>query len=253
MNLEMGLEQAPNDGRSDAIDAAGMRHTPRMSAERAERIRQWHDAAYEAAKSDGAQERGFDYLGITVTIPNGVQPITGTSHMLGEAVLAEVRAEDRVLDMGTGSGVNAILAASTASYVLAVDVSPNAVGAAQENAERNGVADRIEVRVSDIFSAVDGEFDLIVFDPPFRWFKPRDEIEANTTDENYRAMTAFFEQAREHLSSRGRMLIFFGSSGDLGYLRYLFDTHGFTAEVVARDGFVKDDWPVEYLTFRLTP
>jgi hypothetical protein len=73
MNLEMGLEQAPNDGRSDAIDAAGMRHTPRMSAERAERIRQWHDAAYEAAKSDGAQERGFDYLGITVTIRGGAQ------------------------------------------------------------------------------------------------------------------------------------------------------------------------------------
>ena len=116
-----------------------------------------------------------------------------------------------------------------------------------------GAEPSAEIRVSDVFSAVDSEFDLIVFDPPFRWFKPRDEIEANTTDENYRAMTAFFEQARERLSSRGRMLLFFGSSGDLGYLRHLFDAHGFTAEVVARDGFVKDDWPVEYFTFRWTP
>jgi hypothetical protein len=44
-----------------------------MSAERAD-IRQWHDdAAYEAAKRDGAHERGFDYLGITVTIRGGAQ------------------------------------------------------------------------------------------------------------------------------------------------------------------------------------
>lgn len=37
---------------------------------------------------------------------------------------------------------------------------------------RNGVADRIEVRHSDVFSNVDDAFDLIIFDPPFRGFAP---------------------------------------------------------------------------------
>ncbi|WP_211267002.1 methyltransferase [Nonomuraea candida] len=194
-------------------------YTPRVRPEDAARIRRWHEHAYQALREEGARERSFSYLGRTLLVPPGVQPITGMSHLLGEAVLAEVRPGDRVLDMGTGSGVNAVLAAATAAYVLAVDVNPAAVAAARRNAERNGVT--IDVRESDVFSAVEGEFDLIVFDPPFRWFAPRDLTEAAITDANYRALTAFFHGVRRHLASGGRLLVFFGTSGDLEYLREL--------------------------------
>ncbi len=131
-------------------------------------------------------------------------PIVPMSHLLGEAVLSEVTEADRVLDMGTGSGVNAVLAASRSLEVVAVDINPHALAAAQDNAARNGVADRIEVRHSDVFSNVDGAFDLIIFDPPFRWFAPRGLLEAATTDENYRALTRLFRQARRHLTDRGQ-------------------------------------------------
>jgi release factor glutamine methyltransferase len=229
------------------------RYVPKVSPEEAERIRQWHESAYLAARAAGESTRTFSYLGKTIVVPPDVQPITDTSPLLGEAVLAEVRPTDRVLDMGTGSGVNAILAATEATDVLAVDVNPSAVEAARRNAERNGLADRIEVRHSDVFSAVDGEFDLIVFDPPFRWFAPRDLLEVATADTGYQAMTRFFTEARRHLTPGGRMLIFFGSSGDLAYLRHLMDAEGFTAEVIASRDLVKDGWKVDYFTFRLTP
>jgi release factor glutamine methyltransferase len=180
-------------------------------------------------------------------------PITPMSHLLGEAVLAEVSDGDRVLDMGTGSGVNAVLAAGRARQVLAVDINPQAIEATRRNAERNGVADRVEVRHSDVFGNVDGAFDLIVFDPPFRWFTPRDQFEVAMTDENYRAMTEFFRDARQYLTPTGKMLIFFGTSGDLGYLTQLADDAGFAKEVVATDSLQRDGWTVEYFAFRMTP
>jgi hypothetical protein len=68
------------------------------------------------------------------------------------------------------------------------------------------------MRRSGVFSAAE-TFDLIVLDPPLRWFKPRDLAEAATADEGYSAMTSFFRQARAHLTVGGRMRIFFGPSG----------------------------------------
>jgi len=179
-------------------------------------------------------------------------PITGVSHLLGEAVLAEVREDDRVLDMGTGCGVNAILAASRAAEVVAVDMNPQAVEAARANVERNGVSGRVEVLASDVFSNVEGLFDLIIFDPPFRWFAPRDMFEAAMTDENYETMTRFFREAAQYLADTGRMLIFFGTSGDLAYLEGLAAATRFDAEVVAQTSLDKDGWRVDYVTFRMT-
>jgi len=113
----------------------------RPTGENLARIRSWHDAAYESLRS--ADEETVDYLGLSVHVPRGVFGPTGTSDLLGRVVLDEVRETDRVLDMGTGSGINALLAASRSTDVLAVDLNPAAVATAAANADRNGVADRI--------------------------------------------------------------------------------------------------------------
>lgn len=180
-----------------------------------------------------------------------MQVIEPTSDVLGRVVLDEVKPGERVLDMGTGSGVNAILAATRGADVVAVDVNPHAVAAARSNVERNGVADRVVVEHSDLFDAVEGRFDLVVFDPPFRWMRPRDWAEASITDEDYRTLTAFFATVRRHLTDDGRFLVFFGTTADVGYLEQLVEANGFDAEVVSRRSMDKDGHPVEYRTYRL--
>jgi hypothetical protein len=106
------------------IDEGEPSYRPLMSEQRAERIRQWHEGAYRRARDIADGDHTFSYLGRTLVVMPQVMPITPMSDLLGEAVLAEVKDGDRVLDMGTGSGVNAVLAASEAAEVLAVDINP---------------------------------------------------------------------------------------------------------------------------------
>ncbi len=57
-----------------------------------------------------------------------------------------VRPHDRLLDVGSGSGILAIVAARTgADHVVAIEADPLACEALAENVERNGVQDRVEV------------------------------------------------------------------------------------------------------------
>jgi hypothetical protein len=73
----------------------------------------------------------------------------------------------RSLDLGTGCGVQALLAAPHSDAVIAGDRNPRAVAFAAFNAALNG-ADTVECRQGDLFAPVAGErFDLIVSNPPF--------------------------------------------------------------------------------------
>lgn len=64
-------------------------------------------------------------------------------------------------------------------------------------------------------------------------------------------MTRFFRQALRYLTDSGRILIFFGTSGDLAYLLPLIDNVGFLHEVVAQRSLIEDGWQIDYFTFRL--
>jgi methylase of polypeptide subunit release factors len=71
------------------------------------------------------------------------------------------------LDVGTGSGVQALLAARHARHVIATDVNPRALAYTELNAALNGFTN-IEVRRGSFFDAVAGErFDLITCNAPY--------------------------------------------------------------------------------------
>ena len=145
-----------------------MTYIPHMSDDEVNLRKQWHDALYK--KMEDRKAVRMQYLGRRLFVPREVTPPAWMSKLLGKTILEEVRESDFVLDMGTGSGINAILAASKSHSVVAVDINPFCVGAGTKNAELNRVSARIQFRESDLFQNVTGKFDLIIFDPPFRWF-----------------------------------------------------------------------------------
>ncbi len=75
----------------------------------------------------------------------------------------------RVLDLCTGSGCLAIIAAQqfAAARVDAVDLSADALAVATINIERHQCSDRISLIQSNLFSHVTGKYDLIISNPPY--------------------------------------------------------------------------------------
>lgn len=74
----------------------------------------------------------------------------------------------RVLDVGTGCGIQALRALRHADRVVATDVSERALQFTRLNAELAGAAHAIEVRLGSLFDPVAGEqFERVVSNPPF--------------------------------------------------------------------------------------
>jgi release factor glutamine methyltransferase len=104
------------------------------------------------------------YRGLRLLTPPGVFAPRSDVGMLMDAALPGIHGE--VLDVCTGSGVAALLAAPRASSTTAVDASVSAVLAAKANAALNGR--RVRVLHGDLFRPVaDRRFDVILCNPPY--------------------------------------------------------------------------------------
>ncbi len=100
----------------------------------------------------------------TVADANAVTGVSVASRTL--ATLTVRHQVERALDVGAGSGVEALLAARHADRVVATDVNPRALELARLAARLNGT--ELELREGSLFDPVAGErFDLIVANPPF--------------------------------------------------------------------------------------
>jgi len=106
---------------------------------------------------------------------------------------------ETVLDMGTGSGVQAVFAADKASMVVATDINPAAVKMANLNAERNGVDDIIDVRYGDLFAPINKKekFDVILFNIDY----PHNEA----TQGLWKLHERFFAEVTNYLKRDGRI------------------------------------------------
>lgn len=93
-----------------------------------------------------------------------VMPPSSSSFSLAQITIR--RSVESVLDLGTGCGMQALMAASHARTVVATDRNPRAVALTALNAELNGLT--IESREGDWFEPVIGRtFDLIVGNLPY--------------------------------------------------------------------------------------
>jgi release factor glutamine methyltransferase len=105
----------------------------------------------------------FAYRDCVFRVPEGVQPPKAGSRFFCRHL--DVRPGQRMLEIGAGFGLAAVLAAKAGATVVATDVVEDAVQAIRTNAALNGVS--IDARVGDCYEPVAGErFDVIGTNPP---------------------------------------------------------------------------------------
>jgi SAM-dependent methyltransferase len=100
----------------------------------------------------------------TIEVNPDVFAPTHTSRTIAEAL--EIEPTDTVIDVGCGSGVLSLVSARLgAARVVGCDISEEAVVVARRNAERLGVADRVEFRVGSLLEPCrDLKADVIIGD-----------------------------------------------------------------------------------------
>lgn len=133
-----------------------------------------------------------------------VYPPSEDTYLLRVAALEEVRPEDAVLEVGTGSGVVAEALTGEAEHVVASDVNPAAVDEARSRG--------LDAVRTDLLDGFRGPFDLVLFNPPYLPDKEETPDDAMATaleggETGTEVAERFLDDVRRVLSPGGRVLL----------------------------------------------
>jgi release factor glutamine methyltransferase len=153
--------------------------------------------------------------------------------LLVEAALREARHTDRILEVGTGSGVVSLFMKDVAPGVVATDISPIAC----RNARLNGIS----VIRTDLYAGLCGRFDLVIFNPPYLPTAPDEKLDAwldrafNGGITGRKEIERFVRDIDRILAPDGRVLTVISSITGVGETEALFKEKGFRMEIVATE------------------
>ena len=125
----------------------------------------------------------------------------------------------RILDMCTGSGCIGIVCAKQFldAEVDLVDISPEALEVAEENIELHGVGDRVHCIQSDGLSQLEGQYDLIVSNPPYvseeeyaalpNEYHVEPKLGLTSGDDGFDFVRRFLRDVKNYLSPQGLLVV----------------------------------------------
>lgn len=156
----------------------------------------------------------------------------------------------RALDMCTGSGCLAIVAAHhfPDAEIDAIDLSPDALDVAEINVGEYGLTERIQLIESDLFGGIEGEkYDLIIANPPYvdaisvaelpAEYLHEPELSLGSGEDGLDATRVILERATEFLNPHGVLVVEIGHNREV--LEAQFPQLPFVwLETASGDGFV---------------
>lgn len=145
----------------------------------------------------------------------------------------DIQRGDDVWEIGTGTGIVALFAEkSGARYVLATDLSPQAV----KNAKQNVAAfhSKVHVRGANVYQGIRKKFDVLIFNPPYTNHQAKKLYQICFWDEGNSALRKFFSGARSHLKKGGRAFFCWPSFEEVKLLKQLAIKNGLRLKRVGK-------------------
>ncbi|MDI3483699.1 MAG: release factor glutamine methyltransferase [Methanobacteriaceae archaeon] len=157
----------------------------------------------------------------------------------------KVKEGDDVLEIGTGTGLVAIVAAEKAN-VTATDINPHAIKCAEKNAKINNK--KIRILQGNLFEPVKGEkFDVILFNAPYLPSSDEDltgEIIDKAWDGGEDGRTIidrFIKEVKTHLRDGGKVQLVQSSLSNIEKTMQKLKDIGFHVEITASERFFYED------------
>jgi len=187
------------------------------------------------------KKRIVNFLGIKIIIHKNVFPVVSPFSFSSEITARRIPEKSgKVLDVGTGTGVQAIIASKKgAKKVLAVDIDDNSLENAKENVVFHKLEKVIEIRKSDLFSNIkkSEKFDLIISQLLFSDKKFNGEFKHLLFDEEYKLHERLLKEGKSHLNKEGVMLVVGGEIGNEKKLLQIIKKYNY---------FLEDTYQEEY-------
>ncbi|MEM0155651.1 MAG: methyltransferase [Thermoplasmataceae archaeon] len=150
-------------------------------------------------------------------------------------ILDNVLPGRELLEIGCGTGIISVYFAKTGCKVTACDINGTAVECARKNAKENSVL--VDFSESDLFSNISGQFDTIIFNPPY--LPTSDDVEEGTQwnggEDGFKVISPFLDEAKNHLSTNGEIYLVVSSLTDYQSLWSAYK--GYVFEEVASKAF----------------
>lgn len=157
-----------------------------------------------------------------------------------------IKSSDKVLEIGTGSGIVSISASLKCREVTSTDINPYAIKCARNNIKLNN-RENIAVILSDLFENIDEEYDLILFNTPYLPVVEEEHIDDDYSkawdggESGREVIDKFIEQAPSYLKKEGIIQLVQSSLSDNAKTLNMFEKMGFKAEITAVEHIFFED------------
>lgn len=150
---------------------------------------------------------GFQFKQFFVAHDRCAMKVNTDGVLLG--AIADPTGATRILDLGTGSGLVALmLAQRSEAQVMAVELEPNAYQQAVQNCQKSAFSNRLQVLNADVMQLDLAEkYDLIVFNPPYF----EQSLSARNAERDlargHQSHLSWLSVAEKHLAENGKISI----------------------------------------------